>query len=180
MLMIRCRELWPLSSRLHEAGASSPVDSKPMKKIVTTLSILVLSIAITMAQPLVVKVSPLKVVGQKALVELTITNQGTNRIEAARAICFVQDQDGRMVGQSAKWVIGQNKTGVEPKGQAKFNFVITAPHPLVATNLTARVRFSRLILQDGKQVNPENNIIIIPPASKSAGNSNAGTDLPAK
>lgn len=144
--------------------------------MLSILSIFVTYIAL--AQPLTVKVLPLKVIGQKTLVELAITNSGTNRIEAARAICFVLDQNGQMVGQSAKWVIGQNKTSLEPNGQAKFNFVITAPHPLMATNLTAKVNFSRLILQGGKQVNPQNNITIIPPASESASNSNAAINLP--
>lgn len=133
---------------------------------------------IALAQPLTVKVLPLKVVGQKTLVELTMTNSGTNRIEAARAICFVLDQNGQMVGQSAKWVVGQNRTSLEPHGQAKFNFVITAPHPLMATNLTAKVDFSRLILQGGKQANPQNNITVIPPASDSASRSNAAINLP--
>lgn len=134
-----------------------------MKNIIVILSVLASFFA--MGQPLTVKVSPLKTVGQKALVELTIINRGTNRIEAARAVCFVLDQNGQLVGQSTKWVIGQNKTSLEPKGQSKFNFVITAPRPLVETNLTTRVRFSRLILQGGRQVNPQNNVAIIPPAS---------------
>ena len=149
-----------------------------MKKIVVILSVFISCLAIS--QTLSVKVAPLKTIGQKALVELTITNSGTNKIEAARAICFVLDQNGQMVGQSAKWVIGQNKTSLEPNGQAKFNFVITAPHPLMATNLTAKVNFSRLILQGGKQVNPQNNVTIIPAASTEAGNSNAVISLPKK
>jgi len=149
-----------------------------MKNIIVTLSVLASCIA--MGQPLSVKVAPVKTIGQKTLVELTMTNSGTNRIDAARAICFVLDQNGQMVGQSAKWVIGQNKTSLEPNGQAKFNFVITAPHPLMATNLTAKVNFSRLILQGGKQVNPQNNVTIIPAASTEASNSNAEITLPKK
>jgi hypothetical protein len=151
-----------------------------MKTILVTLSLLISFTATVLAQPLTVKVSPLKIVGQKTLVELTMTNRGTNRIEAARAVCFVLDQNGQMVGQSAKWVIGQNKTRLEPNGEAKFNFVITAPHPLMATNLTAKVSFSRLILQGGKQANPQNNITIISPTSESASNSNATLNLPKK
>ena len=122
-----------------------------------------------MAQPLTVKVLPLKIVGQKTLVELTITNRGTNRIEAARAVCFVLDQNGHIVGQSAKWVIGQNKTSLEPKGQAKFNFVITAPRPLIATNLTAKVSFTRLILQGGKPADAR-DVVAIPPGGQGSTN----------
>jgi hypothetical protein len=151
-----------------------------MKTIVVILSVLISLAATVLAQPLTVKVSPLKTIGQKTLVELTMTNRGTNRIEAARAVCFVLDQNGQMVGQSAKWVIGQNKTSLEPNSQAKFNFVITAPHPLIATNLTAKVSFSRLILQGGKQANPQDNVAIIPPPSGQMNNSNAAITLPKK
>ena len=151
-----------------------------MKIIVVMLLALISLTATVSAQPLTVKVSPLKTVGQKTLVELTMTNRGTNRIEAARAVCFVLDQNGQMVGQAAKWVIGQNKTSLEPNGQAKFNFVITAPHPLMATNLTAKVSFSRLILQGGKQANPQNNVAIIPPTLEQENRSNAVITLPKK
>ena len=140
-----------------------------MKKNLATLSVFVSFITTLLAQPVTVSVAPLKMVGQKALVELTMTNRGTNKIEAARAVCFVLDQNGQLVGQSTKWVIGQNKTSLEPKGQAKFNFVITAPHPLVETNLTATVRFSRLILQGGKPADAR-NVVVLPPSSQGSTN----------
>jgi len=55
-----------------------------------------------------------------------------------------------MVGQSTKWVIGQNKTGLEPKGETTFNFVITSSQPFTTTNLTAKISFSRVVLYGGK------------------------------
>jgi hypothetical protein len=151
-----------------------------MKKILIIFSVFISCIAAVVAQPVMVKVSPLKMVGQKAVVELTMTNSGTNKIEAARAVCFVLDQNGQMVGQSAKWVIGQNRTSLEPHGQAKFNFVITAPHPLMATNLAVKVNFSRVILQGGKQVNPQNDVTIVPSSSQSVSKTNAPIISPAR
>jgi hypothetical protein len=83
-------------------------------------------------------VSQPKVTGQKTIVELTMTNELTNEVKSARAICLLMDEQGKMVGQSSKWVIGQNKAFLEPKGEAKFNFVITSPQPLMASNLSAK------------------------------------------
>lgn len=145
-----------------------------MKTILAILSLLISFTATVLAQPLTVKVSPLKTIGQKTLVELTMTNSGTNRIEAARAVCFLLDQNGHMVGQSAKWVIGQNKTTLEPNGHSQFNFVITAPHPLLSTNLTAKVSFNRLILEGGKPADTR-EIAITP----SSGQVNSNSAKPA-
>jgi hypothetical protein len=99
---------------------------------------------------LAVTVSSVKITGQKAVVPLAIKNNLTNKVESARAVCFLLDDQGKMVGQSTKWVIGQNKTGLEPKGETTFNFVITSPQPFTTTNLTAKVSFSRVVLDGGK------------------------------
>jgi len=97
-----------------------------------------------------VTVMPPKIAGQKAIVQLKMKNNLTKTIESARAICFLLDEQGKMVGQSTKWVIGQNKTGLEPKGETTFNFVVTSPQPFTTTNLTAKVSFSRVILAGGQ------------------------------
>ena len=110
-----------------------------------------------------VTVSQPKVTGQKAVVQLTMQNELTNEVKSARAICLLLDDQGKMVGQSTKWVIGQKKTALEPKGEAEFNFVITtSPQPLVSSNLIAKVIFSRLILDSGKLANPQEFVTIAP------------------
>ena len=106
--------------------------------------------AITASAQLVVTVSPPKLAGQKAVVQLKLKNDFTNAVQSARAVCFLLDDQGKMVGQSTKWVIGQNKTGLEPKGETTFNFVITSPQPFTTTNLTAKVSFSSVVLDGGK------------------------------
>jgi hypothetical protein len=99
---------------------------------------------------LAVTVSPPKMSGQKAVVTIAMTNNLAGKIESARAICFLLDSQGKMIGQSTKWVIGENKTSLEPKGETTFNFVITSPQPFTTTNLTAKVSFSRVVLDGGK------------------------------
>src|SRR5271166_5819643 len=91
------------------------------------LSLLFLSFALTVQAQLAVTVLSPKITGQKAVVILAMTNHLAESVESARAVCFLLDDQGRMVGQSAKWVIGQNKVGLEPKGGTTFNFVITNP-----------------------------------------------------
>jgi hypothetical protein len=115
--------------------------------------------SLVMAQ-LAVTVLPPKIEAQKAVVGLKMRNGFAEKIESARAICFLLDEQGKMVGQSAKWVIGQNKIGLEPDAANSFNFVVTSPRPFATTNLTAKVSFSRLILSDGKSVNPSKEVVI--------------------
>ena len=124
--------------------------------------ILILSLCVAAHGQLAVTVFPPKVTGQKAVVELSLKNNLTNEVQSARAICLLLDEKGKMVGQSTKWVIGQNKKGLDTKGEAKFNFVITSPQPLMASNLTAQVIFSRIVLDGGKQANVQQDVTVIP------------------
>ena len=113
---------------------------------------------------LAVTVLPPKVIGQKAIVQLTMKNNFKESIESARAICFLLDEQGEMVVQSTKWIIGKNKISLEPSVTNTFSFVITSPnHLLAATNLTAKVGFSRVVLSGGQPVNPRNEVIIEQP-----------------
>ena len=99
---------------------------------------------------LAVTVTPPKVAGQKAVVQLKMKNNLGDAVKSARAVCFLLDDQGKMVGQSTKWVIGQNHTGLEPKAETTFNFVVTSPQPFTTTNLTAKVSFSRVVLAGDK------------------------------
>lgn len=111
---------------------------------------------------LTVSVSPPKVVGQKAIVTLAMKNDSSENIKFARAVCFLLDEQGAMVGQSAKWVINgnQNKTGLAPGMTNQFNFVITSPQPFTTTNLTAKISFSRVVLESGQTVDVGRNVQI--------------------
>jgi len=109
-----------------------------------------------------VTVSPVKITGQKAVVSLAMTNHLAESLESARALCFLLDGQGKMIGQSAKWVVGGSKDrpALEPKSGTTFNFVITSPQPFITTNLTAQVSFSRLVLDGRKFANPKTDVQI--------------------
>ena len=111
---------------------------------------------------LAVTVSPPKITGQKAVVTLAMTNGLAEKVESARAVCFLLDEQGRMTGQATKWVIGgtKNRPALEPKGEKTFSFVITSSQPFATTNLTAKVSFSRVILDGGKLADARKDVIV--------------------
>jgi hypothetical protein len=117
---------------------------------------------VTAQAQLAVTVSPPKVIGEKAVVELKIKNNFTNKVESARAICFLLDEQGKMVGESTKWVIGgtKDRPALPQKNGTTFDFVITSSQPFTTTNLTAKVDFSRVVLEGEKLADPRNDVRI--------------------
>jgi hypothetical protein len=118
----------------------------------THLLLIALFFALAAHAQLAVTVSPPKIISQKTIVSLAMTNNLAEPVESARAICFLLDEQGKMVGQSAKWTIGggKDRPALPPKAGTTYNFVITSPHPFTTTNLTAKVSFSRVVLSGDK------------------------------
>lgn len=101
---------------------------------------------------LAITVSPTRVTGNKAVVPLAMKNNLAAKIESARAVVFLLDEQGKLIGQSTKWVIGGNKNSPSLAAGATnvFHFVITSDKPFTTTNLTTKVNFNRLVLEGGK------------------------------
>ncbi len=120
--------------------------------------------SIVLRAQLAVTVAPPKAIGQKAIVKLTMTNSFKVRIESARAALFLLDENGGMVGQASKWVIGgtKDRAVLEPGQEATFNFVVQANRPFTSTNLTANINFTRLALDGGQQIDPVKNVTMSP------------------
>jgi hypothetical protein len=120
-----------------------------------TIGMLLLGTMLAHGQ-LAVTVFPLRVVGQKAVVPLAMRNGFSERIDSARAVVFLIDEQGRSVGPpTTRWVIGggADKPGLAAGATNAFYFAIANEKPFATTNLTARVRFSRVVLQGGKLAN---------------------------
>jgi hypothetical protein len=111
---------------------------------------------------LAVTVSPIKVAGQKAIVPLAMQNNFAEKIESARAVVFLLDEQGKMIGNGTKWVIGgnQDKPGLAAGATNAFHFVITADKSFTTTNLTAKVTFNRLVLEGGKSADANKEVKI--------------------
>ena len=116
----------------------------------------VLFVAAAAHAQLAVTVSPPKTAGSKTVVKLEMKNAFTNGIESARAVCFLVDEHGKVLGHSTKWVVGSSaaKSSLAPGATIFFNFVFTADTPYNTTNLTAKVTFNRVILDGGKLADP--------------------------
>ena len=134
--------------------------------IMFTLSRILICISVfctlTVQAQLAVTVTPPKITAQKAIVSLAMTNNLTEPVASARAICFLLDEQGKMIGQSSKWVIGgtKDRPALSPKTGTTFNFVITSPKPFTTTNLTAKVSFSRVVLNGDKLVDVTKTVTI--------------------
>jgi len=120
--------------------------------------------ALTAQAQLSVTVAPVKVIGQKAVVPLAMKNNLTEKVESARAVMFVLDEQGKAVGQATRWVIGgsQDKSGLAAGATNVFHFVITADKPFTTTNLTTRVAFSRVVLEGGKLADTAKEVAVTP------------------
>ena len=119
----------------------------------------------TVAQAqLAVTVSSPQVVGQKAVVKLAMKNNLADKVESARAVVFLLDDRGKMVGQSTRWVIGgtKDRPPLAPKDETTFNFVVTNPQPWTTTNLTAKVSFTRVVVGDNKLADVSKAVSVIP------------------
>jgi hypothetical protein len=114
---------------------------------------------------LAVTVSPPKVTGQKIVVPLAMTNNLAEPVASARAVCFLLDEQGKLVGQAAKWVIGGGKDhpALPVKSGTTYNFVITSPQPFATTNLTAKVSFNRVLLSGRKLATPNSDVVVLTP-----------------
>ncbi len=132
-----------------------------MRKLLASLGVLLLPL-LSSAQ-LAVTVAPLKVTGSKVVVPLAMKNNFGEKIESARAVVFLTDENGRTVGQSARWVIGgaADKLGLTAGATNAFNFVVPlAKTPSTGTNLAANVSFTRVVLDGGKVVNASQSVQI--------------------
>jgi len=122
------------------------------------LSVALLSFVEIAQAKLSVQVDKAKQIGEKAVVKLTLKNTFPEKIESARATVFLLNDDDKVVGQSAQWVIGgtKDKPALAPKASTTYNFVIKTDKPFTKTKLI----FNRIILEGGKQVDPTKNVEI--------------------
>lgn len=115
---------------------------------------------------LAVTVSPVKVTGQKAIVPLAMKNTFTEKVESARATVFLVDDQGKVIGQATRWVIGgtKDRPALEPGKETTFHLVVerraSKAGGQAVPQLKAKVAFTRLVLQGGKSVDPNKSVQI--------------------
>ena len=124
--------------------------------------LILLSAVLVARAQLAVTVSAPKVTGRKAVVSLAMKNGLADQVESARAVCFLLDEQGKMLGQATRWVIGgaEDNPGLAAGATNAFHFVITSDKPFTTTNLTTKVQFSRIVLEGGKLADPQRDVQI--------------------
>ena len=104
-----------------------------------------------------------KLTGSKAVINLTMTSSFTNKVESARAVAFVVDDKGKVLGQTAQWVIGgsPDKPVLEPNKHSPYFFVVPLDKTPSSTNtVKAKVSFIRLVLEGGQQVDASKEVTV--------------------
>jgi hypothetical protein len=79
-----------------------------------------LLVAASIHAQLAITVSPPQVTGDKAIVPLELKYNFNQGVASARAAVLLLDEQGKMVGQSAKWVIGSLQAVTESKVMGQF------------------------------------------------------------
>lgn len=101
---------------------------------------------------LAVTVFPPKVTGQNAVVPLSLRNDLNESVESARAVVFLLDEHGKMLAQATRWVVGggEGRSKLAAGATNSFQFVIASDKLSSTSTLTAKVTFSRVVLDGGK------------------------------
>src|SRR5512144_3095202 len=75
---------------------------------------------------LTLKIAEPKTYGQKTIVKMELLNTFTNNIDSIRAAVFLLDENGKIVGQETRWIVGGTKErpGLSPDGKTTFHFVL--------------------------------------------------------
>jgi len=110
-----------------------------------------------------VKVDEPKIMGSKAVIKLTMSSSFTKKVDSARAVAFVLDEKGKMLGQSAQWVIGGSKDNpaLETNKPTPYFFVVPLNRSPASTNgISAKVSFIRVLLEGGLQVDASKEVTV--------------------
>jgi hypothetical protein len=120
--------------------------------MIRTFFITLLLGATTAGAALSVTVFPPKVTGQKADVALGLKNDQNENVRSARAVVFLLDDQGKVVAQGSKWIIGglPPSPGLAAGATNMFHFVLNGTKPFTSANLTARVAVNRVVLEGGR------------------------------
>ena len=100
-----------------------------------------------------VSVSSIETKGSKSIVRMEASNGYEQGVKDARAWVFLLDAEGKVVGNRAHWIVGGSSEGREPlDSQASDEFLVAVDTK--APPASAKVVFSKIILEDGTSINP--------------------------
>jgi hypothetical protein len=114
------------------------------------LFLLLASAQISARAELLVAVSATNSLGRKVVLKLDLRNTYTESVESARGHVFLTDEQGKVVGHGAKWILGgiKEKSGLKPDHTTNYNFVVNSDKPFT----TVIFSLDRVILEGGKVI----------------------------
>src|SRR5712691_3675206 len=126
---------------------------------VYVILIMLFGVATTHAA-LALKVAEPKTYGRKAVLKMELRNTFTNTIESARAVMFLLDDNGKVVGQETRWIVDgtKDRPPLKPDGRTTFSFVLQSQKPFTKTKLTV----TRIVLEGGKLADVNKDVQIEP------------------
>src|SRR5215510_10929147 len=110
---------------------------------------------------LLLKVAGTKTYGQKTIVKMELQDTFTNAIESARAVVFLLDDKGQVVGQETRWIIGGSKDRppLGPDSKTAFNFVLQSAKPFSKSKIVV----TRLVLAGRRLADSNKEVRVDPP-----------------
>jgi hypothetical protein len=97
---------------------------------------------------LTLKIADPKTYGHKTILKMELLNTFTNNIDSVRAAVFLLDENGKIVGQETRWIVGGTKErpGLAHHGKTTFHFVLQSSKPFAKT----RVTINRIVMEGGR------------------------------
>jgi hypothetical protein len=107
---------------------------------------------------LLVNVNAPKDYGQKSILKMELQNTFTEPIESARAVVFLMDDSGKVVGQQTRWILNgtKDKPALGPNAKSTFNFVVQSEKPFTKTKIIV----TRIVLADGTLGDLNKDVVI--------------------
>ena len=128
-----------------------------MKTILTLLTFLTVSLHANLE----VSITEQQSAGNKGLVSLKLSNKFEQGVKGARVWVFLMDDQDKVVGNKAQRIVGGTEENLskKPEGLAvgedlETKLVVDTQRPFTK----AKVTMSRLILADGKTVDPRKHL----------------------
>lgn len=94
-----------------------------------------------------VSVSAPKTYGEKSVISIRMENKFGKAIESARAVAFLMDDQGKVVGQQTRWILtaSKDKPALAAGAKSSFNFVVQSEKPFTRIKMIV----TRVVLADG-------------------------------
>ena len=119
-----------------------------------------LGLTLQLEAQLLVRYELPQITGDLAVVRISLQNKSKEDVEAARAVAFLINSEGKIIGQSTRWVIGGDVTTILHADTTNFFSFVIPVEEKAGTNFSTRITFTRLVFAGGRVANPGKETIV--------------------